>query len=142
MAFTLKVIKPKVNALNAGAMIAAVKRTMQQAADDAISDFEATTAGWQHQVAFEKVPVPDGYVVGTEDEIWQYQDEGTRPHPIVPRNAKVLRFPAGGGIVYTKRVNHPGTKPRKYSEMIARKWQTELPLRINEAIAYVTGAGS
>jgi hypothetical protein len=142
MAFTLKVIKPKVNALNAREMTAAVKRVMQQAADDAQSDFEHTTDGWQHKVVFEQVPVKDGIIVGTEDEIWQYQDEGTKPHPIVPRNAKVLRFPAGGRVVYTRHVNHPGTKARGWSKMIATKWQRELPLRINEAFAYVTGAGS
>ncbi len=142
MAFKLEVIKPKANALNAKAIEAAVRRTMQQAADDAQKDFEATTQGWQHTVVFEQVPVADGIIVGTEDEIWQYQDEGTRPHPIVPRNATVLRFPAGGRVVYTKRVNHPGTKPRGWSKMIATKWQRELPLRINEAIGDVTGAGS
>jgi hypothetical protein len=142
MAFTLKVIKPKANALNVKELSAAVKRVMQQAADDALSDFEHTTDGWQHKVVFVKVPVPDGVVVGTEDEIWTYQDLGTKPHPIVPRNAKVLRFPANGGMVYTRRVSHPGTKPRGWSKMIATKWQRELPLRINEAFAYVTGAGS
>jgi hypothetical protein len=142
MAFTLKVIKPKATVLNAREITAAVKRTMQQSADEAQRDFEATTAGWQHKVPFIQVPGPDYIVVGTEDEIWQYQDEGTRPHPIVPRNAKVLRFPAGGRVVYTKRVNHPGTKARGWSKMIATKWQRELPLRINEALAYVTGAWS
>ena len=142
MAFTLKVIKPKANALNVKELSAAVKRTMQQSADDAQRDFERTTAGWQHTVVFEQVPTPGGIVIGTEDEIWQYQDEGTKPHPIVPRNATVLRFPAGGRVVYTRRVNHPGTKARGWSTMIATKWQRELPLRINEAMAYVTGAWS
>lgn len=142
MAFKLTVIKPKATVLNAREISAAVKRTMQQAADDAQQDFERTTAGWQHKVVFEQVPVSNGIIVGTEDEIWQYQDEGTRPHPIVPRNAKVLRFPAGGRVVYTRHVNHPGTKARGWSKMIATRWQRELPLRINEALAYVTGAGS
>ena len=42
--------------------------------------------------------------------------EGTVAHPIVGRNSprKVLRFPSGGGIVYAKRVNHPGTDPRPF----------------------------
>lgn len=142
MAFKLQAIKPRVNALNASAMIAAVRRAVKQAADDAQKDFEATTDGWKHPVVFEQVPVSDGIIVGTEDEIWQYQDEGTRPHPIVPRNAAVLRFPAGGGVVYTRRVSHPGTKARGWTKMIATKWQRELPLRINEAIGDVIGAGA
>jgi hypothetical protein len=41
--------------------------------------------------------------------------EGTRPHTIVPRTATVLRFmPSGGGMVFTSRVNHPGTRPNRY----------------------------
>lgn len=41
--------------------------------------------------------------------------QGSRPHPIEPRRAKVLRFPSkGGSVVYTKRVNHPGTRPQPF----------------------------
>ena len=52
-----------------------------------------------------------------------FQEEGTRPHTIVPRNAKVLRFAPdasgrrlsgrprkGARVVFAKRVRHPGTK--------------------------------
>jgi len=39
---------------------------------------------------------------------------GTRPHPIVPRNAKALAFMIGGNLVFAKRVNHPGTRANKY----------------------------
>lgn len=51
---------------------------------------------------------------------------GTRPHVIVPRNKKVLRFPAagssktlsgrlrGGSYAFAKKVNHPGTRPQPY----------------------------
>lgn len=43
-----------------------------------------------------------------------YVTAGTRPHLIAPRNAKVLRFTAGGQIVYASLVNHPGTKPNDF----------------------------
>lgn len=39
---------------------------------------------------------------------------GTPPHPIFPSRKKVLRFTVGGRIVYTKRVDHPGTKPNNF----------------------------
>jgi hypothetical protein len=51
---------------------------------------------------------------------------GTRPHVIVPRRRKVLRFaPAGsgtlsgrprkgGGVVFARRVQHPGTRPQPF----------------------------
>jgi bacteriophage HK97-gp10 putative tail-component len=51
---------------------------------------------------------------------------GTRPHTIVPRRKKALRFAPGGSgrlsgsprkggaVVFAKRVNHPGTKAQPF----------------------------
>ena len=51
---------------------------------------------------------------------------GTRPHTIVPRRRKALRFApggsgtlsgrprAGGAVVFAKRVRHPGTRAQPY----------------------------
>ena len=40
--------------------------------------------------------------------------EGSKPHVIMPSRAKVLRFSSGGRIIYTRQVNHPGTRPNRY----------------------------
>jgi hypothetical protein len=40
--------------------------------------------------------------------------EGTKPHIITPNEANILRFSAGGRVVYTHKVNHPGTRPNRY----------------------------
>lgn len=41
--------------------------------------------------------------------------EGTAPHTITPKRARVLRFPTKGGrVVYTTKVEHPGTKPHPF----------------------------
>lgn len=40
--------------------------------------------------------------------------EGTRPHVILPNRAKVLRFTSGSRVIYTRKVNHPGTRPNRY----------------------------
>lgn len=40
--------------------------------------------------------------------------EGSRPHVITPRDANILRFSAGGRIIYTHKVDHPGTRPNRY----------------------------
>lgn len=40
--------------------------------------------------------------------------EGTKPHVITPNDANILRFSAGGRVVYTHKVNHPGTRPNKF----------------------------
>lgn len=40
---------------------------------------------------------------------------GTKPHLIRPRKRKgVLRFEAGGDVVYTRLVRHPGTRPNNF----------------------------
>lgn len=40
--------------------------------------------------------------------------QGSKPHIITPNDANILRFSAGGRIVYTHKVNHPGTRPNRY----------------------------
>lgn len=62
-----------------------------------------------------------------------FLEKGTRPHVIVPRNKKVLRFaPAGSRrlsgaprkgakMIFTKRVNHPGTKAYPFLGPAARE---------------------
>jgi hypothetical protein len=58
---------------------------------------------------------------------------GTRPHTIVPRNRKALRWPAtgsatlsgrvssGGQAIFAKRVNHPGTRAQPFMVPGAKK---------------------
>jgi HK97 gp10 family phage protein len=41
---------------------------------------------------------------------------GTAPHEIRPVNASVLAFEAGGGVVFTRLVRHPGTKPNPFMQ--------------------------
>jgi hypothetical protein len=40
--------------------------------------------------------------------------EGTKPHVITPNNANILRFSAGGRMIYTHEVNHPGTRANRF----------------------------
>lgn len=46
---------------------------------------------------------------------------GTRPHEIRPRTARVLRFPTRGGIVFAPKVNHPGTSPNPWMRRAASR---------------------
>ncbi|MET8609827.1 hypothetical protein [Streptomyces misionensis] len=43
-----------------------------------------------------------------------YVLEGTRPHIIRPRRAKVLRFEVDGRVVYSSVVHHPGTRANNF----------------------------
>lgn len=40
--------------------------------------------------------------------------EGTKPHVITPKEAGILRFSSGSRIIYSRHVNHPGTRPNRY----------------------------
>jgi HK97 gp10 family phage protein len=45
-----------------------------------------------------------------------YVEKGTAPHEIRPVNASVLAFEAGGSMVFTRLVRHPGTKPNPFMQ--------------------------
>ena len=57
-----------------------------------------------------------------------YTDEGTRPHLIVPRRARLLRWEGDGGVIFARRVFHPGNTPRRW-------WQPALETAWGRALA-------
>jgi len=67
-----------------------------------------------------------------------YFIEGTSPHEIRPRFASVLHFQIGTGVVFTKLVNHPGTKPSDLLEQVKRDTEQEIPRFFGEAWDEVT----
>jgi len=44
----------------------------------------------------------------------QFVSSGTRPHVILPKRGKALRFVIAGRTVFARRVNHPGTAANPY----------------------------
>jgi hypothetical protein len=46
--------------------------------------------------------------IGTNVDYAMIIHDGSRPHVILPRNASVLAWRGNGGMVFAKRVNHPG----------------------------------
>jgi len=134
-------IIPKTMAKKFKTAPAAVDTGMDDAAAGVLADFEKTTAGWQHPVTFAITTEGADRTISTSDEIWGYVDAGTRPHVIVAKRARVLRFATGGrpktqpgritsgtgakgsAVVFRPRVNHPGTKARLFSQQIAKLWR-------------------
>ena len=51
---------------------------------------------------------------------------GTKPHVIEAKPGKVLRFVKDGQVIYTRRVNHPGTKAQPYVQPALDKWAARL----------------
>ena len=106
-------------------------------------DYERPTRTWQHKPhIIEEVETRGGkfeVMVGTDDEIFRFVDQGTRPHLIFPRKAKALRFVGGfrakttpgglnsgqggarGPLRFAAYVRHPGIKPRRFTETIQRR---------------------
>lgn len=50
------------------------------------------------------------FIVGVPYARIQERGGKTRPHLIVPRMARALRFEVGGGVIYAMRVRHPGSR--------------------------------
>lgn len=57
-----------------------------------------------------------------------YLHTGTRPHQIVPKRKKALRFVRNGSFIFAKRVHHPGTKGDEY---IYHAFDAETPVIIS-----------
>ena len=119
-------------------------------------DFERTTATWEHKPKFEqsvslKAPGPT-LTVWTENEIYGYVNDGTKPHIIRAKTSKGLAFKTGfypktfPGVVgsvpggsfppwaHAQEVHHPGTEARKFDETIKKKWQPIFTTRMTAAI--------
>lgn len=150
----VKVIKPK--RLKEKEMRLELLNGLRAAAKAVEKDYLLTVATWKRKPKFETIIAlgksKAEFLVGTDDEIYRYVDEGTKPHLIFPVKARALHFFAGGGPktqpgvigsssgskgsseVFTKAVNHPGTKARKFSEVINRKHERAFKERMHEAM--------
>lgn len=149
----IKVFVPKDLVLDTAKLARAVKNGLDAAQAGVLIDFKVTTATWSTPVAFAKqTPSADRRIVRTDNEIYGFVNEGTRPHVIVA-HGKALAFPGGGfrpksrpgyigadagskgkGTTFRKQVNHPGSKARGFDTAIAEKWNKQLPIVMQQAI--------
>ena len=134
---------------------------LKQAGQAIKSDFELTTRSFRERPAF-KVwgPTLQGSImmvsVSTDSGKYRYLDEGTKPHVIRPRRAKMLYFQWGGKgsyrsktkagvmtsfsggpsgpMVLRKMVHHPGIEARYFAFGIARKRAPEIQQNIAAAM--------
>ena len=60
----------------------------------------------------------------------------TAPHIIEPKKANVLAFAGAGGMVFAKRVNHPGSKmpQRSFMRSALKDMSTEISLGMKKAV--------
>jgi predicted DNA-binding transcriptional regulator len=128
--------------------LAAIRKRIEQGLDDTAvevkDDLDATTKTWRHSVAFVTKKGRMQRTISTRDKIYGYVEKGTKPHDIVARTGRVLRFGlnplaktkpgmigsgpgrAGSPIIFRQRVRHPGTDPRRFIPAIVKKRRTRL----------------
>ena len=130
------------------------------------AEFDKTTATWEHDVKFKTevslaLDGPAAFVF-TDDEIYGYVNNGTKPHPIFAgiytgkSNKKALSFQWGGKGSYRAKtrprvigstaggptgprvarpyVDHPGTKGRHFDEVIEKDQQPKFKRRMEQAM--------
>lgn len=128
--------------------------------------FEGVVKAWTTKVRFRRVTRVSPYLisarvfaVGKNKNIWQYVDEGTKPHVIKPKNAPRLSFKLGysartapgvgkggspnanagtgqatGDRVFAMQVQHPGTKARQFAKTFNARLSPSYTRRIEAAI--------
>lgn len=130
----------------------ATQQGLDQAAVEVQKRFEATTRTWQNQPDFAIEQDENSRTIGTDDEIYGYVSEGTRPHVIVAKAGGSLAFGPGstpktqprvigsgpggrgGAVIFRPRVNHPGTEARDFESAIAEEAEEFFPALMQQAI--------
>jgi hypothetical protein len=147
MSIKLTAINPK--PFNAAAMEHELLQGLKDLGVEIRENFEDTTRTWRNKPDFgpnPNVPVVSGNIARvettTESLIYRFVSRGTKKnYPIVPVNAKKLRFPSqfipktfpgiigsgvgfsGGEIQYRDGVIHPGVEARKFEPEIKKRQQ-------------------
>lgn len=150
-----KEIKPK--RLQDKAMNAALKRELEAISKDILFDFEATTWSWKHKVKFQRLvsvgPNSTDILVGTDDEIYGYVDQGTKRHFVAPKVAPALAWRTGyqsktvvgkmvareggsfGGFAFDAKGHYvSGIKARRFTKQIQKSWEKKFKSRMERAM--------
>lgn len=134
----------------------AIDAGYDEIANEAIGLYQKTTRTWKTKVRFYSKRTARGVTINTDSDIYTWTDYGTKPHVIRAKNAPFLVFrwpykaatkPRMIGSYQAQRgknwarkfqVNHPGTKPRRFTDEITkrmlRRSHTIMRKKINEAI--------
>lgn len=138
---------------------AAMKKAVVRSANLTLRDLESTTRTWEHKPKFaifvEENATAFAVFAGTNDPIYRYVDEGTKPHDIKPKRSKYLKFssiyrPKGrtgvigsqeggssGDDVFSQGVHHPGFAGRHFTVLIAKRRQKTIDQETDQALAKV-----
>jgi len=137
----------------------AFRRAAQKSANASERDLQSTVRTWKHKpeftVAVEESSREYSVVAGTDNDIYGYVDQGTKPHIIRARRAPFLRYRVGGRP--KSRVNfigsqagsvgnewrrslfvlHPGTAARNFIKTIQKRRQKSFEQDVSHNLAKV-----
>lgn len=148
-------IIPK-NTLDANVLAAALRKEIRKESRAVERELGYPSRRWKHRVDFKIDETNEGANIGTNDKIYTYVDQGTKPHIIKPKKAKVLVFnskfkaktkpdslssSAGRSEppkVFAKIVKHPGIKARGFVKLVAVRSRRRFQTAINRAIFNAT----
>jgi hypothetical protein len=149
--------RPRVRVNTAKAALTAVEQATRDEVAEVLKELEAATATWTNKPRF-KVRVGKSQVsIDTDSPIFTYVDEGTAPHVILPRRARMLVFAPGStpktqpgvmvagpgrpgsGRVFSRGVMHPGTEARNFTLTIAYTSSSRYYLRVQEKLKGAIG---
>lgn len=119
----VKPILPKsLGIFNPAAHQRAITRTMDLAEAAARAEIANLTREWSTPPEVHVQQRGDVRLIAIVDPRWLWADEGTKAHVIVPKRRKVLHFTTSAGEeVFTRRVNHPGTKAQHYTKKVQKR---------------------
>lgn len=152
----LRPIVPRSPLYHTANMEREIKDGLTKLGKNVLKTFEGTTNNWNTKVKFDlKVTVNSSEAmieITTDNEIYGYVNEGTKPHVIRPKRARRLAFRTGyrpkttpksitsgpggdsGPWVTAGVVHHPGTKARQFTKYVIVRYQDVFPVVIQQAI--------
>lgn len=154
MLFYFKPIRPK--KLKIDAFRLEFLTAMHEIEREVLKEFKKTTETWDHQPEWETaISLVGGpsVLVGTDDEIYRWVNDGVPEHDIVPKKAGgVLAFKRGYkaktsvGVIASRRggkfgkrvvreyVTHPGIEARNFDKVIKKAYEKRFKKRIEKAM--------
>lgn len=131
----------------------AIQDALDEEAKEVLKDYDRTTATWTRKPTFKvRQASLQAIDIFTDNEIYGYVNDGTKPHVIRAKNAPTLAFNTVGFQPKTKvgrltakagskakppkafpvQVNHPGTKGRDFDELITKRVDRRFPKRLQK----------
>jgi hypothetical protein len=124
-----------------------IRGEAQKIADEVMKDFQKTVRTWNEKPRFfKRIEVTRrgvNIVVGTDNQIYKYVNNGTRVrYAVMSRNFRAKTRPGvigssagrGGLVIINRNRPRPGIEARRFDQKIYEKWKPAYKRRIGNAV--------